>query len=139
MMTFESIRPGSSPASGTDALVIGRYRGPRPCMSAKTKDLRLFRLFAIYLDIIFNSISLTRERTGTYLLSKEDVFLLQYFREHKRLLIMHVVIQSTVNQVIHLILDVFDLIEQLAMFVALQIIGNGWQTHEPFGINRICN
>jgi len=74
-----------------------------------------------------------------YLLSKEDVFLLQYFREHKRLLIVHIVVQSTMNQIVHLILDVLDLIEQLAMFVALQIIGNGRQTHESLGINRIYN
>lgn len=95
--------------------------------------------FAIYLVIIFLiQSSLVREQER-YLLSEEDVFLFQHLREHKRLLIVHVVVQSTVNQVVHLILDVLDLIEQLALLVALQIVGNGWQTHEPLGINRICN
>ncbi|KYN09788.1 hypothetical protein ALC57_18092, partial [Trachymyrmex cornetzi] len=83
--------------------------------------------------------SISLLRMGMYLLSEEYVFLFQHLREHKRLLIMNVVIQSTMNQIIHLILDVFDFIEQLTMFVALQIIGNSRQTHEPLGINRICN
>lgn len=80
-----------------------------------------------------------RRRKRAYLLPEKDVFLFQDFREHERLLVVHVIVQSAVYQIIHLVLDVLDLVEQLALLVTLQIVGDGWQTHEPLGVNRICN
>lgn len=39
MTTSESTRPGSFPASGTDAPATERYRGPRPCRSGKRREI----------------------------------------------------------------------------------------------------
>lgn len=134
MMTSGSIRPGSFPANDTGAPATGRYRDPHPYTSAKNvRDWQNYLI--IRSDILFES-NLSRDYLeNVNLLSEKDVFLLQHLREHKRLLIVHVVVQCTVNQVVHLILDILDFVEQLALLVALQIIGNGRQTHKSLGVN----
>lgn len=72
-----------------------------------------------------------------YLLPEEDIGSFEGLGQHKRLLIVDIVIRSAVNQVVLLATELVGLLANISIVIALQIVLGSRQAHEALRINGI--